>query len=156
MNLFTGLISSNTQRIPLQDHNSHLCFQAHTTEKEHLGLTRFLYIDANFYLPFTAQPGTANKFADFFHYDTTGKKLLYLKLCATCLAQHQNETWMNGLTKTLKDFHVPFCLPPHKGGAHLHKSHCSRTHVMKITTLLSCSRSCLHKFIARWIAVYIQ
>lgn len=121
-----------------------------------LGITRFLYIDANFYLPFTAQPGTPNKFADFFHYNITGKKLLYLKLCATCLAQHQNETWMNGLTKTLKDFHVPFCLPPHKGGAHLHKNDCSRTHVMKITTLLSCSSSCLHKFIARWIAVYTQ
>lgn len=65
----------------------------------------------------------------------------------------RNETWMNGLTKSLKDFHVSFCLPPHRR-AHLNKSGCSRTHVKKITTLLSCSSSCLHKFIFRWVAVY--
>lgn len=59
------------------------------------------------------------------------KKLLCLKSYATCLAQHQNKTWMNGLTKSLKDFHVPCCLPPHKGGGHLNKSDCSGTHVKK-------------------------
>lgn len=103
-----------------------------------------------FCLLFTAQPGTPNKSADCFHCNITGKKLLCLNLYATCLAQHQNETWMNGLTKSLKDFHVPFCLPPHKGAAHLNKSYCNRTNVKKITTVLSCSITCHHKFILRW------
>lgn len=101
VNLFTGLTSSNT----LQGFHYRTIIPIYVSKPVQKRRNHQVPIHrCNFFgLLFTAQPGTPIKSADCFHCNITGKKLLCLKLYATCLAQHQNETWMNGLTKSLKD-----------------------------------------------------